>query len=271
MISENDSNLSYFQFAVEQDYPVYISCDLKMLDLNLLPMLRSARFSQCDEKSVAQMHTRLREKRAKLLKISEASAKVSAQIGSSKFEDQFGPESVSLKQGYRIYRYKGLGLMIYAFSKSEWELGVSNLFGSEEATQMTRIILNRFSSWALCHDGIVGFWGAAVDEGIVVMKQSLAGGEAVFVDLNKNMVISVEGDKKLKPSLEILRLDRTLRDRTISMSKEELFSFLSNKCTFFDHNGLVVSIRQMIQAIVKNSNGVIHPLEDFRPRVDLSY
>jgi hypothetical protein len=83
-------------------------------------------------------------------------------------------------------------------------------------------------------------------------------------------MISCDGVKKLRPHFKILRLDPSLRGRNIRMTSEELLSFLSSHCSYLDSAGLSIPVRQMIQALSKMTEGLIHPQESFRPRTDLS-
>lgn len=270
-MSSNTKGIIYFQFNSDLDYPVYLKVNPTVFDSNFAEIIRHLGFTRCNEKGVEIAQKKLAMGHAKILHISEASPKVAQQIGHSRFEDKFGPEAIIPKSGYKIYKYAGVALLVYSFATSEWQLGCMPNFGSKKDEISCKVILNRFLSWSLCSSGVIGFWGAPVEEGIVVMRQARSNGECVFIDVHKNIVISTEGNKSIRSSFQILRLDKTLKNRTIRMSREEVFSFLSNRTTFFDYNGLIVSVRQMIQMITKISQGVVHPYEDFRPKVDLSY
>jgi hypothetical protein len=117
---------------------------------------------------------------------------------------------------------------------------------------------------------LVGFWGVSVDDGMVAQRPIDSRGEVVFIDVVGLRMISFEGVKKLRPHFKILRLDPTLKGRNIKMTSEELLSFLSAHCSYMDTSGLSVPVRQMIQALSKMTEGLLHPQESFRPRTDLS-
>ena len=149
-------------------------------------------------------------------------------------------------------------------------MGVLDSFTSESNLMTFRSILNRYLSWALVPMGIIGFWGVPVDEGVVILSQDESEGEAVFVDVLNSSVLSLDGQKTVKGPFNILRLDSTLHDRNIGMSREELISFMSQYCTYFDYSGLSYPVRQLIQHLSRVSIGLVYPRESFRPRTDLS-
>ncbi|MBY0412819.1 MAG: hypothetical protein K2Q18_01575, partial [Bdellovibrionales bacterium] len=154
-----------------------------------------------------------------------------------------------------------------------WQLGCFSDFGTnKEATikLAARTVIHRFLSWALAQHGILGLWGVTVDEGMVLQRVTESKGEAVFIDVVGNKILSLDGIKKLGPRFKVLRLDPTLHGRNIRMSKEELVSFISAHASYLDYAGLSVPVRQMIQELTKMTEGLVHPEESFRPRTDLS-
>ncbi len=153
---------------------------------------------------------------------------------------------------------------------TEWQLAAFDDFGSTEHDLDYKIILNRFLSWSLAPLGIVGFWGVPVDDGVVVMRQNKSQGEAVYLDIFNGNVISLDGYKKISARFKIMRLNSTLHGRNIVMTNEELLSFLTTHVSYFDYSGPSVPVRQIIQAISKKFQGLLHPEESFRPRTDLS-
>ena len=205
-----------------------------------------------------------------MLHIGEASPIVAKQIQSTMESDRYGSESIIPKEGYRVYRYKDLALMVYSFTAKEWQLGCYRDFGAPTLIIPSRVILNRFLSWALVSQGIVGFWGVGIDDGIVAQRPADSKGEAVFVDVVGFRLLTIDGVKKLRSHFKILRLDPTLKGKNVRMSNEELLSFLSTHCAYLDSAGLSVPVRQLIQALSKMSDGLLHPQESFRPRTDLS-
>jgi hypothetical protein len=130
--------------------------------------------------------------------------------------------------------------------------------------------MNRYLSWALAPLGIIGLWGVPVDEGVVVMSQKNAGGEGVFIDINRRVIMGLDGVKPIKGRFQLLRLDSTLKGRSITMSKEELLSFLMAHIIYFDYDGPSIPVRQMVQTLLTLARGIVYPRENYRPRSGLS-
>jgi hypothetical protein len=265
------SKETYFQFQKELNQPIYLSIDLATFDPSFGEFLGQMKFSKLSEKEEVVALIELKKHRhARLLHVSEASPLVAKQIQGMRESDHYGLESIIPKDGYRVYRHKDMGLMVYSFASKEWKFGCYKDFGSNQRTISSRIIINRFLSLALAPLGIVGFWGVTADESLVAQKVSSSRGEAVFIDVQGLRMISFDGVKKLRPHFKILRLDPTLKGRNIRMTNEELLTFLSAHCSYLDSTGLSVPVRQMIQALSKITEGLLHPEESFRPRTDLS-
>ncbi|MFA6238923.1 MAG: hypothetical protein WC635_16420 [Bacteriovorax sp.] len=265
------SKLTYFQYQKDLNLPVYISADLAVFDTNFAEFLSLMKFHKLGtkEEAVALLEIK-KNNNARILHITEASPLVAKQIQSTMESDRYGVESIIPKEGYRVYRHKDLSLMVYSFGAKEWQLGCYKDFGANNFKVASRTIINRFLSWALVPQGIVGIWGVTVDGGMVAQRAMDSKGEAVFIDVKGLNIISFDGVKKINPHFKIMRLDPTLKGRNIRMTSEELLSFLSAHCSYLDSSGLSVPVRQMIQALSKMSEGLIHPQESFRPRTDLS-
>lgn len=265
------SKKTYFQYQKELNLPIYLSADLTTFDPSFGEFLTKQRFVKLSDKEEIEALNELKKNNnARILHISEASPIVAKQIQSTMESDRYGAESIIPKDGYRVYRYKDMGLMVYSFGAREWQLGCYRDFGSSSKAVASRTMINRFLSWSLVPCGIVGFWGVTVDDGMVAQRPLDSKGEAVFIDIKGQRMISLDGVKKLHPHFKILRLDSTLKGRNIKMTSEELLSFLSSHCTYLDSAGLSVPVRQMIQALSKMTDGLLHPQESFRPRTDLS-
>jgi hypothetical protein len=149
-------------------------------------------------------------------------------------------------------------------------MGCLSNFGEGSALSDYRCIINRYLSWALVSEGIIGFWGVPVEEGMVILKRKESQGEAVFIDVREGRTFSIDGATPMKPGFTILRLDSILKDKNITMSREQLISFLTVNSTFFDYQGLNVPVRQAIVSLAKIAEGIVHPRESFKPRTDLS-
>ncbi len=266
------SKKTYFQYQKDLDLPVYIAVNLADFDKGLEPFLTSMQFFRVVDKEETKVAERIKKDTlARCLSLTEATPAVSRQIHATLESDRYGLESIIPKPGYQVYRYKEVGFMVYSFGVKTWELGAYNDFGvNKEHKLAARIMLNRFLTWALVPQGILGLWGVAVDEGMVLQRVHESKGEVVFIDVVKNKLITLDGVKKLGPKFKVLRLDPTLKGRNVKMTNEELLSFMSAHSSYLDYKGLSVPVRQMIQTLAKMTDGLVHPEESFRPRTDLS-
>lgn len=266
------SKKTYFQFQKDLNLPIYISADLSSFENSFGDFLVKMKFTKLTDKEETNAQSEIKKNnQARILHISEASPLVAKQIEGTMESDRYGVESIIPKDGYRVYRYKAAGLMVYSFGAKEWQLGCYKDLGCNTQTIFSgRMIINRFLSWALVPHGLVGIWGVTVDDGIVSQRPIDSKGEVVFIDILGQRMISCDGIKKLRPHFKILRLDPLLKGRNIKMTSEELLSFLTAQCSYLDSSGLSVPVRQMIQALEKMTEGLFHPLESFRPRIDLS-
>ncbi len=262
---------TYLQYQKDLQLPVFIKFNPDEFENSLEKFLTSCGFSKMKEGEGADAEKKLnRTSGGRLLTISEASISVAKQIEMTLESDRYGGESVTPKPGYRVYRYRGIGLLIYSLAASEWQLGVYSHFGAEGQLAEARTIIGRFLGWALSTLGFVGFWGTPVEEGAVIMKPQKAGGEFFMIDVMNRRLLTLDSVVKMKPQFRLLRLDSTLKGRNIRMTNEEYLSFLLHHTCFFDYAGPTVAVRQLVQTLSKNSEGVIHPEESFRPRTNLS-
>ena len=267
---ENE-NWTYFQWNQEAGYPVYVRCDLTQFGAEMLTLLAQMRFTEIEPTKLQEVQQHLDSNPyGRVLSIKQAGQNVAKQIDQVAESDRYGAESIVPKEGYNVYRYRGVGLLVYAFSHMEWELGCFNSFGKAEDRIIYHSIMNRFLSWALAPLGVIGFWGVPVDEGMVVLRQKESRGETVYLDVKKRKLLSLDGVSEMKPRFKILRLDPNLNGRNIKMSSEELLCFLSVQSTYFDYRGLSVPVRQLICTLAVSTEGLVHPQESFKPRTDLS-
>jgi hypothetical protein len=265
------SKKTFFQYQKELNLPIYLSADISNFEPSFVEFLGKLKFMKLNEKEEQDALSQIgKNNLARILHISEATPIVAKQINSTKESDRYGAESIIPQNGYRVYRFKEAGLMVYSFGAREWQLGCYKDFGSSAAAFSSRMMINRFLTWALVPHGILGLWGVTVDDGMVAQKPLESKGEAVFVDVVGQRLISVDGVKKMRSNFKILRLDPTLKGRNIKMTSEELLTFLFAHCSYLDTAGLSVPVRQMVQALSKIIDGVYHPQESFRPRTDLS-
>lgn len=261
----------WFQFRKELGYPIFIRFKNGDFDGALADFLNQQHFHKIQDAEAKDVEKAIvGDPKARVLTFQEASVSVGRQITSMVESDRYGQESVVTQIGYRVYRYKNSALMMYSFTSKEWQIGVFKSFGAKAENYASKIVLNRYLSFALQAIGVVGFWGVPIDEGMVVQRYADSRGEAVYIDLKSEKIISHDGVKKLSARFKMLRLDPTLKNRNVRMTSEELLGFLTSHCTYFDTTGLTVPVRQMIQAIARVTEGVYHPEESFKPRTDLS-
>lgn len=274
-----DKETMYFQYHREQEYPVYLSIEVGSDGVedggfadSCIKLVEQMNFRELSGNEIDLAKKELTKNSfARMLKIKPASYKVVRQIESAAHSDRFGKESVLPKEGYKVYRYKDYALMVYSYAAEAWECGVTENFAvDEDGIFAARTVVNRFLSWALAPMGVIGFWGVPVKEGLVILKPLEAQGEVVFLDLNNRKVLSMDGAKAIPTRFKVMRLDSKLKNRNIKMSSEELMSFLSVHTCFLDPQGHSRPIRQLLQAVSRRAEGLIHPRESYQPRKELS-
>ena len=279
MMFNSAKKYTYFQYVKNMSYPIFIRVSTAdMADLGkgnqpgqengLEEFLQQLQFSKVSEKEFITVRDQNRDC-YRILTIKRAGPRVTQYVGPAQRPDYLGEEKIiSQGEGYRLYRFRGHGLMVYSFLCHDWELGVHQEFGGPLHETAYRIILGRFLALALAPLGICGFWGVCVDDAMVVMKRSAALGEAVFIDLAKSCLLVPEGVRPLDPGLSFIRLIDNLRGGSHRvMAAEELLSFLSTHCVFFDYNGLSVPIRQIIYNLSLNYRGNIYPKSRFASNI----
>jgi hypothetical protein len=267
----SETNWTYFQYQKDANLPVFIRVNTSDFDPSLLNLLVTMRFVELSEAESEELEGRLTpEFSGNVLTMRLASPSVTLQINQVAESERYGAECITPKEGYKVYRYKGKALLVYSFGIGHWEMGCHRDFGNEAESSDYRTIISRYLSWALVGEGIVGFWGVPVEEGIVVLRKKEAEGEAIFVDVKRVKLYSIDGAKPMRTMFKILRLDSALKNKNVRMTNEELLSFLTVNSTFFDYQGLTVPVRQAIKSLARIAEGLVHPKESFKPRTDLS-
>lgn len=271
---ENHEESFYFQYHSDEDYPIFAKVEgfgERYFADSLIKVIEQLNFREIEGAEVEAAERELsRNPSARMLKLKPASYKVMRQIDGATHSDRFGLESILPKQGYKVYRFKGQALMVYSYAAEVWECGVSEGFAEgEQGIVAARTVLNRFLSWSMAPLGVIGFWGVPVAEGLVVMRSKESQAEVVFLDLNKGKVLSMDGAKSIPNRFKVMRLDNKLKNRNIKMSSEELMSFLSVHTCYLDPSGLSRPVRQLLQAISRRAEGLIHPRESFEPRKEV--
>ncbi len=270
---ENKQN-SFYQYHADLDFPIFIKVvdGLEGKDEgNLSSLLKQMKFRELPGHEEDMVEKTLSDNtQARMLTLKVASFKLVSQINSVASSDLYGQESVVPKAGYKVYRYKGMALMVYSYAAPSWECGVTgNFCVGEKGIFAARSVLNRFLTWSLSSLGVVGFWGVPVDEGFVVLNQKDAQGEVVFIDVLNQKMVSMDGVKDISGGLEILRLDSGLKERSLVMRPSELLSFLSVKTSFLDPEGISTPVRQMVNQLSKFALGKVYPKSSFQPRTDM--
>lgn len=260
----SDKKFSYYQFRKELGYQVYLRFEDFDFENLLTELLDLMGFDKIEREEVKDIS--FHPKSTRLLKIVKASPRVSRQINRVDYAfDMYGPESFTQMGKYEVYRYKQVGMMILGDGNYLWELGLK----STEDQSAIRMILTRFLSFALASQGVIGFWGVPIEEGFVVMSPREANFESVFVDLNKNKLLTYDKVKNIEPELQILRLSPVIRNELRQMSIENLFSFLTMNTTHLTYGGFEVSVRDAILELSQVASGYIYPEENFKPRFNV--
>ncbi|MCY4643477.1 MAG: hypothetical protein OXB88_02570 [Bacteriovoracales bacterium] len=263
---------SYFQYVREMGYPVFVRIELQEEGAQApfewaqeaKTFLEEQRFDEIEEEEFVRVRDQGPDS-YRLLTIKRAGPRVVKHLGVFQSSSPYGAEKIIPREGYRFYRFQGHGVMVYSFSFSEWELGICEDLGTRQYRTIHGIILNRFLALALAPLGICGFWGILTKEGLVIMRRFSSLGEAVFIDLQKNCLLSSEGPKRFNAHFSFIRLGSGERVRKQVMGIEELLGFLSSHCVFFDHGGLNVPVRQMLHTLSIHYRGEIYPKSKFNP------
>ncbi|MDC1175478.1 hypothetical protein OAT67_08770, partial [Bacteriovoracaceae bacterium] len=252
-------------------YPIFLRFQASEFNHEVNDLLTKMKFSQMGEKEASDVTNVIKkEEFGRLLTLKPANFTVLQQIKSVSESDRYGKESIVPKDGYKVYRYKEMGLMVYSMGVSEWEMGVSPFFGKTEFSAEFFTVINRYLSWCLAPFGVIGFWGVPVEDGVVVLKQKEAKGEVIYLDIRERKILSFDGVESMNFRFKILRLDKSLKNRNIRMGSEELLSFLSVHTSFFDCYGHSNIIRQVLQTISRITEGSIYPYDSYKPRTDMS-
>lgn len=261
----------YFQYLKGTELPVYLKIELGEGLGELVDFVASFGFYSLSDAEAEVAQTQLRSHfEARVLTISQASNGLERQIQQGVESDRFGAESLTPRKGYKVYRYKGVALMVYSIAAKEWTMGAVSSACTEEFKNAWRMIFNRYLGWALAPLGYVGFFGVPVEEGCLILKARESLGECVFIDVMRARVLSLDGEQMLGPKFNFIRLGATLKGRAVKMTKEDLFSFLCLSTSYFDYDGLPVPVRQMIQVLARTVGGVVESRETFNPRTDLA-
>ena len=263
-MSEKTNSGQYYQFRPELGHQIFIKLEDQEVENLLLEDLSRIGFEKIDHDDVKAIP--YTPGKTTLLHIRPAGLKTSKQIknfngGMAKY----GHESLTHHGAYQTYHLRDTALMVFSPENPKWELGI--LLDNNKHEEY-RLILNRFLSWTLAKENILGLWAVPVDEGIVVMKPVEAHYESCYVDLERGLLYTFDGIREIDDSFQILKLDSDLKDNVIKMKKEELVAFLSSKLTYFSYSGPTFGLKNSLFQLTKMADGIIYPRDHFKPRSD---
>jgi|GEM_PF-609881 len=261
-------NYSIFQFFKELGVPIYLRLEGEGFGPDFFNFLRSLHFERLSpeeetkfnkdqesgtfNKKISNEGTHF----ARILDVKMAGPLVERKINLGLESDIFGQESLTDQGTYKLYRYRGTGLIIYAFQNTNWELAlVSNLDLARDQFAL-RVVFHRFLTWVLAPMGMCGFWGHFTNGGIVIRRMKESFGEAVFVDVLSGRIFGPSGTQKITPQFQIYRLDQTVKNNH-AMTREELAAFLFHSTSYMDMTGPSVPLRQGIMWMAKVYRGII--------------
>jgi hypothetical protein len=261
----SEINYSYYQFQKSKGYQIYLRFEDFDFETQLSDIVKVIGFDKVERKTIKDLS--FSQHKIKILKIAKASSVVSRKISETNFQtDRFGGESVSRLGGYNLYRLKHTGMMVFSRNNPLWELGIKDVSHHNEI----RVMLTRFLSFAFEDQGVVGFWGVPVEQGFVVMNREHADFESIFIDLNKNIILTYDGVKSISSDLQILRLDDTVLNDIKPITKEALISFLSMNTCHLSYEGLSAVMKAQLFQICKIGSGFIYPADNFSPRSNIT-
>ena len=263
-----EKSFEYFQYVTQMDCPIFLRCerpDSTEQAQALQDFLEQQQFCSISYGQF-QHYSNAAADHYRVLTIRQASARVARHLGHPEYSEGLQREQIIAQKGHWLYRLVGHGVMVYSRDFADWELGLCRPLGDSASHTIHRIILNRFLAWALAPLGICGFWGVCCDEGVVVMKKTMTLGEACFLDLGNDCLISSKGVKTLDANFCFIRLSSSLREGRRMMSAEQLLSFLSAHCAFFQQQGESRLVRQMIEGLCLNYRGRIYPRAHLLPQ-----
>ena len=257
----SEKTFSYYQYRKDQNYAVFIRFENAEFEKGFVDTLGLLGFDPVERDLVKDIE--LDPKKTVILRVVKASARISKKIHSPEFGDhRYGKEQVSLHVGHSFYCYQGAGMMIYNEGSPMWELALN----AQADAQAIRAIFTRFLSFALKDQGVIGFWGVPVEEGMVILSPKESNFESIFIDVRKQLVLTFEGAKELSQDFHILRLDSTLQTEMRQLSPEQLLSFLSQRTTYISPMGMRSFMKADLWELAQLVLGYIYPASKFQPR-----
>lgn len=248
-----EENFVYFKFHPELNIPIYVRIQESLCSDEFVDTIHSIGFFKEKTEEFKLNESKIYSNaNGRILTINPPTILVKSQIESALESDRYGEESIIPKEGHRIYRMKAVSLMIFSYAVKEWKMALVSKFRPDKI----KTVLNRYLALSLSPVGIVGFYGHESQDGVAITRPKESKGEAIYFDLQNNVMITPDGIKEIKSTLQFLRFDNLMSTRIQKMNKEELFSFLSSHCNYISYEGLSIPVRQIIQALSKVSVGI---------------
>lgn len=264
---DKDQNM-FFCYRPTENLPIFIEICGTDFPVQGLQVMKNIGFEEVKEGPIIKD---ISDKDGRLLKIEQASFNVSKKIDSVQELDQYGPENLTPGEGYQVYRYRGMAMMIYSINHPVWSMGYhKRMLADESSVAAFKIILSRFLAWSLAPLGVVGFWGVPVEEGVVIQKQKESLGEAVFFHLEKKKLYSQDGMRDWSADQKFYQLTCSLEQSEKLLSFEQLFTLLSLQCLYFDYRGPSLEVKRRIQRLSVQNQAVFLSSENFQPRQELN-
>jgi hypothetical protein len=248
---EENPNLEYFQFCKDENLPIFISYDNTHYSEKLENFLIDLNFHKVDlkEKPEEQIKNLVLTKMGTILSVRLPTPSLYDAMGRKYSEDGVSSESATIGNNAKIYSYQGHAIMVYSLASREWEIALKHDFGNNSNKVIEKIIINRFLSLSLSNLGIIGFWGKLTTDGALLLNQFESNGEAIYFNVLKSKIISVNQRKKINGAFNFYKKGNKVQGQKITLSREETVGFLGNRCCFLDYPGLTLPVRQMISTL----------------------
>jgi hypothetical protein len=263
-----EQSKKYYRYGKKHLYPFFLRVGGEFAEAvsHHLEQMGFSLSTEADYKKVLQSKAKYR-----LVNMTSASHQVIQQLGQpSKEIDHYGSESVTPGLNYEVYRYKGAALLVFSDKHSIWDMGLKLDLTIEKDQSVFKIVLSRMMGLAMANLGILSFWAVPVDEGVVIMRQQDANAETVMVDLNRQVMLTIEGEKPLAASTQLFRLDSSLHSKPKLMPREEVLSFLCSHLNYFNYAGVNQEIKALLTRLAVTYPVYKLAVESFKPRTDLS-
>jgi len=254
-------------YREELKLPIFVKFEDASFAENYLDILKELGFEKIDQKSIDKRDD---VASSRWLTVKKAGPRVAARLNVvNSINGIRSKESIMPKINREVYRFQKTAMIMCHAKERMWEMGL--MASAKNNLTNLRVVFNRYLSFALADYEIIGFWGVPIDDGVVVMNFEESSGEAFFIDMNNQQIISIDGVQELEFGTNFLRLDEGLINRSIKMTKEDLFSFMSLKHTYFSYRGSHPSFSRVIKNIIELMDGLIYPAKNFRPRTVLNH